>query len=66
MTNSIHAIINSQEAIKYSLLLFLYFEELVLGTIDVNAPISQFGENGLVLAVSFFWDSLWNRLGDYF
>jgi hypothetical protein len=39
--------------ILYSLVFFLQFIDPDLGIIDVDAPISQFDEGNLVLAVSF-------------
>jgi hypothetical protein len=53
MTNTIHALINSQEAdnhILFSLLFFLNFQKL--GPIDIDTPISQVDEDALVIAVS--------------
>jgi hypothetical protein len=53
MTNTIHALINSHKAdnhVLFSLLFFLHFQKL--GPIDINAPINQVDEDGLVIAVS--------------
>lgn len=55
MTNTIQAM-NSQYAdnnVLYSLLFFLHFTDPKLGIIDIDAPISQFDEDSLLIAGTF-------------
>jgi hypothetical protein len=56
MTNTIHAMITSPYAdnhLLYSLLFFLHFIYPDLEHIDVDAPISQFDEDSLLIAGTF-------------